>query len=52
MSPILRDHRVWRPRLSPLEWGFHGLAVLTFIAVANYLLIGPRYLTDRRLLVV
>lgn len=52
MSPILRDHRVWRPHLSPLEWGFHGLAVLTFIPVTNYLLMGPRYLTDRRLLVV
>jgi LytS/YehU family sensor histidine kinase len=52
MSPILRDNRVWRPHLSPLEWGFHGLAVLAFIPAANYLLIGPRYLADRQVMVV
>jgi|GEM_PF-1771390 len=40
------------PRLtiSPLEWGFHGLAVLVFIPIANHLLIGPRYWTDGLLL--
>ncbi len=46
----LKDPVLSRLRITPLEWGFHGLAVLVFIPVANHLLIGSRYWTNPEVL--
>jgi sensor histidine kinase YesM len=47
---IVPNYQGWWSGVSPLEWGFHGLALLVFVPLANYLFIGPQYWTDRVLL--
>ena len=44
------NYQGWWSGVSPLEWGFHGLALLVFVPLANTLLIGPRYWADRSVL--
>ncbi|MDJ1472454.1 sensor histidine kinase [Xanthocytophaga flava] len=46
----LANPALTRLGISPLGWGFHGLAVLVFIPIANHLIIGPRYWTNGLLL--
>ena len=47
---IVPNYQGWWSGVSPLEWGFHGLALLVFVPLANYLFIGPHYWNDRVLL--
>ncbi len=44
------NYQGWWSGVSPLEWGFHGLALLVFVPLANYMLMGPQYWTDQLLL--
>ncbi|MFN8345349.1 MAG: histidine kinase [Spirosomataceae bacterium] len=46
------NYQGWWSGVSPLEWGFHGLALLVFVPLANALLIGPRYWSDRSVLAI
>lgn len=50
LGRLALNYQGWWSGVSPLEWGFHGLTLLVFVPLANYLLIGPDYWTDHGLL--
>ncbi|WP_428661313.1 hypothetical protein [Runella sp.] len=49
-SRLSLNYQGWWSGVSPLEWGFHGLALLVFVPLANYLFIRPHYWNDHLLL--